>query len=371
MRRFDNGALAVTMPLMPNLYPLVKPILMSMDAERAHGLTIGALKSGLGGLAKASGTDDPVLRTHFLGHDLPNPIGVAAGFDKNADVPGAVLKLGFGFTEVGTITPRPQLGNPKPRLFRLAEDDGVINRMGFNNAGSEAVAARLTRSKPGIAGMVGVNIGANKDSEDFAADYVTGLQRFDGLANYFVINISSPNTPGLRDLQGQAALAALLDRLLETRAGLARSSRTPLLVKIAPDLSAEDHEAICAEAVAHKIDGLIVSNTTLSRPDSLKGVNKAEAGGLSGRPLMALSTETLARTYALTQGAMPLVGVGGIMSGRDAYAKICAGASVVQLYSGLVYEGPALLGRIKNELTVCLAEDGFKSVAAAVGSRAN
>jgi dihydroorotate dehydrogenase len=371
MRRFDNGALAVTMRPMPNFYPLVKPMLMSLDAERAHGLTIGALKAGLGGFAKSAGPDGGALSVNFLGRDLPNPVGLAAGFDKNAEVPGAVLKLGFGFTEVGTITPRPQAGNPKPRLFRLAEDDGVINRMGFNNAGSEAVADRLAQIKPGLGGMVGVNIGANKDSEDFVADYVTGLQRFDGLADYFVINISSPNTPGLRDLQGQAALAALLDQLMQTRAGLAQSSRTPLLVKIAPDLSPSDHEAICAEALTHNIDGLIVSNTTLGRPDTLKGASKGEAGGLSGRPLMALSTEMLARTCALTGGAIPLVGVGGIMSGRDAYAKICAGASVVQLYSGLVYEGPALVGRIKKDLVACLAEDGFSTIAEAVGSGAN
>ena len=371
MPRFDNGVLTVTMPLMPNFYPLVKPILMSMDAERAHGLTIGALKAGLGGFAKSAGVDSPDLAVNFLGRDIPNPIGLAAGFDKNADVPAAVLKLGFGFTEVGTITPRPQTGNAKPRLFRLAEDEGVINRMGFNNAGSEAVAAHLDRTRPGISGMVGVNIGANKDSGDFVADYVTGLQRFDGLADYFVINISSPNTPGLRDLQGQAALAALLGRLMETRAGLARSAQTPLLVKIAPDLTVEDHEAICAEAMAHNIDGLIVSNTTLSRPDSLMSGNQDQVGGLSGRPLMALSTEMLVRTHALTQGAMPLVGVGGIMSGQDAYAKICAGASVVQLYSGLVYEGPALVGRIKNDLSRLLEENGFANVADAVGSHAS
>jgi dihydroorotate dehydrogenase len=358
------------MRAMPNLYPIAKPILMSMDAERAHGLTIMALKAGLGVFAKGVGAQSAALAVEFLGHTLTNPIGLAAGFDKNAEVPGAILKLGFGFTEVGTITPRPQAGNPKPRLFRLAEDEGVINRMGFNNAGSEAVVARLAASKPGISGMVGVNIGANKDSADFIADYVTGLQRFDGLADYFVINISSPNTPGLRDLQGRAAFAALLERLLEVRQGL-KVNDVPLLVKIAPDLSPEDHADICAEAVARNIDGLIVSNTTLSRPDSVASVNKTEAGGLSGKPLMPLSTATLARTYQLTGGAIPLVGVGGIMTGQDAFDKICAGASVIQLYSGLVYEGPAMIGRIKNELSRLLGENGFANVAAAVGSRAD
>ena len=355
---------------MPNLYPLAKTLLMNMDAECAHGLTISALKTGLGVFAKGAGRDTDALAVEFLGRRLANPIGLAAGFDKNADVPGAVLKLGFGFTEVGTITPRPQAGNPKPRLFRLTEDQGVINRMGFNNAGSEAVVARLAASKPNINGMVGVNIGANKDSEDFIADYVTGLLRFDGLADYFVINISSPNTPGLRDLQGRAAFAALLDRLLEVRQGL-QVNKTPLLVKIAPDLTPEDHADICAEAVARNIDGLIVSNTTLSRPDTLKSANKAEAGGLSGRPLIGLSNAMLAKTYKLTGGNIPLVGVGGIMSGKDAFDKICGGASVVQLYSGLVYEGPAMIGRIKNELNSLLAENGFANVAAAVGSRAN
>jgi dihydroorotate dehydrogenase len=233
---------------MPNLYPIAKPILMSLEAERAHGLTIAALKAGLGGFAKGAALKDPALAVNFLGRDLPNPIGLAAGFDKNAELPGAILRLGFGFTEVGTITPRPQDGNPKPRLFRLAEDEGVINRMGFNSAGSEAVASRLAQTKPGIAGMVGVNIGANKDSEDFIADYEIGLRRFDGLADYFVINISSPNTPGLRDLQGRAAFAELLGRIATARAKLQQPD-TPLLIKIAPDLSPGDHEDICEEVL--------------------------------------------------------------------------------------------------------------------------
>ncbi len=354
---------------MPNLYPLVKPILMSLDAERTHGLTIAALKAGLGGFVKGSGPRNPALAVKFLGRDLPNPIGLAAGFDKNAEVPGAILKLGFGFTEVGTITPLPQVGNPKPRLFRLAEDDGVINRMGFNNAGSEAVASRLAQTKPEIAGMVGVNIGANKDSEDFIADYEIGLQRFDGLADYFVINISSPNTPGLRDLQGRAAFAELLGRIATARANLQQPD-TPLLVKIAPDLSPGDHEDICEEILGSTVDGLIVSNTTLSRPDSLQSANQAEAGGLSGRPLMTLSTQMLARTYQLTKGQIPLVGVGGIMSGQDAWDKICAGASVVQIYSGLVYGGPAMIGRIQQELLRLIINYNFDTIAAAVGSRA-
>ena len=352
---------------MPNLYPIAKPILMSLEAERAHGLTIAALKAGLGGFAKGAALKDPALAVNFLGRDLPNPIGLAAGFDKNAEVPGAILRLGFGFTEVGTITPRPQDGNPKPRLFRLAEDEGVINRMGFNSAGSEAVASRLAQTKPGIAGMVGVNIGANKDSEDFIADYEIGLRRFDGLADYFVINISSPNTPGLRDLQGRAAFAELLGRIATARAKLQQPD-TPLLIKIAPDLSPGDHEDICEEVLGSTVDGLIVSNTTLSRPESLQSANKMEAGGLSGRPLMPLSTQKLARTYQLTKGQVPLVGVGGIMDGQDAWDKICAGASVVQVYSGLVYEGPAMVGRINRELLRLLQVHGFANVADAVGS---
>ena len=334
---------------MPNLYPLIKPLLFAMDPEVSHGLTIRALKAGLGRFAKNAG-DDTGLQTEFLGRTIPNPIGLAAGFDKNAEVPAAMLKLGFGFVEVGTITPRPQAGNPKPRIFRLMEDHGVINRLGFNNEGAKAVAARLAQTKPGIAGMVGVNLGANKDSEDFIADYITGLHAFDGLADYFVINISSPNTPGLRDLQGREALAALLDRLSDARAGLAESSETPLLVKIAPDLNEADHAAICAEAVDRKLDGLIVSNTTLSRPDSLSSAHRDETGGLSGAPLMELSTDMLARTHALTEGKVPLVGVGGVLSGADVLSKLQAGATVVQLYSGLTYGGPGMLGPMKAAL---------------------
>lgn len=340
--------------------------LHALDPERAHGAAIAALKLGLG--PRDAGPDDPCLATQLAGLPLPNCVGLAAGFDKNAEVPDAMLAAGFGLVECGTVTPLPQAGNPKPRIFRLSEDRAVINRLGFNNGGLEAFAGRLQRRRG--RGVVGANVGANKDSQDRIGDYVRGLQRLWPLADYFTANISSPNTPGLRDLQSGPALEELLGRLAETRAELSRGGSTrPLLLKVAPDLTDQQIEAICDQVAAYGLDGVIVSNTTLSRPDDLRSRHKNEAGGLSGAPLMGLSTAVLARFHAAGRGRFALIGAGGVASGADAYAKIRAGASAIQLYSALVYEGPGLVRRLKGDLAARLKADGFVSVAQAVGVR--
>jgi dihydroorotate dehydrogenase len=342
-------------------FTLIRPLIFALEPETAHRLTIRLLKLGL--LPQKSGHDDPVLKTQVAGLTFTNPIGLAAGFDKNAEVADAMLGQGFGFVEVGTVTPEPQGGNPRPRLFRLTEDQAVINRMGFNNQGLEAVKARLkARQRRGRPGLVGANAGANKESRDPAQDYVTGLQNLQGLADYFVVNISSPNTPGLRKLQGRAALDDLLSRLDAKPAG------APLFVKIAPDLTPDERRDIAEVVMAHKIDGLIVSNTTLGERETLLSPHRGESGGLSGKPLFSLSTEVLADFYRLTGGRLPIIGVGGVASGADAYAKIRAGASLVQLYSALVFAGPELVTRIKHDLAARLKADGFTSVTDAVGA---
>jgi dihydroorotate dehydrogenase len=338
-------------------------LLRRLDPETAHGLAVRALAAGLGPADRAP--PDPILETSVAGLRLPSPIGLAAGFDKNAAVAGPMLRAGFGFVECGTATPRPQAGNPRPRLFRLSEDRAVINRLGFNNAGQEAFVAALARRPR--RGVVGANIGANKDSTDRIADYVAGLKRLWGLADYFTVNISSPNTPGLRDLQGRGALDDLLGALAEARAGLSGSA--PIFLKLAPDLDDSEIGGIVEAAIAHSLAGLIVSNTTLARPDTLKSRFKAESGGLSGAPLMAPSTRLLAAFHAAASGRLTLIGVGGVASGADALAKIRAGASAVQLYSALVYEGPGLAPRLKRELAAALRAEGFASVAQAVGAR--
>jgi dihydroorotate dehydrogenase len=329
--------------------------LRRLDPETAHGLTVRALRAGLG--PHGRGRDDPILATSLAGLALPNPVGLAAGFDKNAEVHAPLLRAGFGWVECGTVTPRPQPGNPRPRLFRLPEDRAVINRLGFNNAGLEAFAANLS----GLSGVVGANLGANKDSEDRAADYVAGLRRLAGIPSYFTVNISSPNTPGLRALQSRDALDDLLGRLRE-----ARSGATPLFLKIAPDLSEPELRDIVESASAYGLEGLIISNTTLDRPEDLRAVARGEAGGLSGAPLFERATRVL-RTVAEMRGGLALIGVGGISSGADAYAKIRAGASAVQLYTALVYAGPGLVARITAELAARLRADGFRSLAEAVG----
>lgn len=342
---------------------LVFPLVRHVDAETAHRLTLKLLRCAP---LPPAGPDDPVLATTLFGKRLSNPVGLAAGFDKNAEVPDAMLRLGFGFVEVGGITPKPQPGNPRPRVFRLPEDRAVINRMGFNNEGLEAAAQRLEqrkgrpRSNPGI---VGANLGANKDSADRPGDYAISYERLAPLVDFAVVNVSSPNTPGLRNLQGREELTALLARLQPLHDRL----KTPLLVKIAPDLADEDIQAVAQLAVNFRLDGIVATNTTIARPATLESAHYKEAGGLSGQPLFEHSTAVLKQLYAHVGGRVPLIGVGGVASGAQAYAKIRAGASAVQLYSALVYEGPGLVTRIKAELAALLKRDGFGSVSDAVG----
>ena len=331
------------MSLAARLFPLLRPGLHRMDAEQAHGLTLRALRVMPGSAPPAS---DPRLQVKAFGLDFPNPLGLAAGFDKNAEVADAMLALGFGFTEIGTVTPRPQAGNPRPRLFRLTEDEAVINRMGFNNEGHAAALARLA-ARSGRPGHVGVNIGANKDSEDRIGDYVAGIAAFSHVASYFTVNISSPNTPRLRALQSRAELEALLARLNAARDS--QSRRPPMLLKIAPDLRDDELEDIATACAGGAVDGIIVSNTTLGR-DGLRSPLASEQGGLSGKPLFALSTQVLAKLYLLTQGRIPLVGVGGLQDASTAWTKLRAGATLLQVYSALVYRGPALVDDVLSGL---------------------
>ncbi|SJZ49602.1 dihydroorotate oxidase A [Enhydrobacter aerosaccus] len=341
-------------------YAFADLFLSRLDAETAHGIGIAGLKSGL--LPADRRPDPPSLALDLWGRRLGNPVGLAAGFDKNAEVPDAALAMGFGLVEIGSVTPRPQAGNPRPRVFRLREDRGVINRMGFPGEGLDAVLARLRERKR--QGFVGVNVGANKDSADRAADYVACSRALAPYADYLVCNVSSPNTPGLRNLQGRSQLADLLKRVQDAITG----SAVPLLVKIAPDATDDDLDDIVSVCRDLRMDGIIVGNTTLSRPASLTSSRREETGGLSGAPLLALSTDVLRRTARRVERQFPLIGCGGIGSGADAYAKIRAGATLVQLYSALVYEGPPLVRRIKDELAGLLARDGFASVAQAVGA---
>ena len=350
---------------MSALHALATAALRLVDPEDAHGLTIAALKAGLGPVAR--GPADPILATRLAGLTLANPIGLAAGFDKYAEVIGPMLAAGFGFVECGTATPQAQAGNPRPRLFRLSGERAVINRLGFNNAGLEAFAANLAARHRG--GIVGANVGANRDSTDRVADYVAGLTRLWGLCDYFTLNVSSPNTPGLRDLQSGAALTELLDAWAAARRGLAAGGDAPVFLKVAPDLEHSEIAAIVEAARRFGIDGLIVGNTTLARPAGLRGAHRGEAGGLSGAPLMGPSTRLLRAFHEAAGGVLALIGTGGVASGADAYAKIRAGASAVQLYSALVFAGPGLVRRIGRELAARLRADGFSSLAEAVGAR--
>ncbi len=342
------------------------PVLKCLPAETAHRAAINGLK--IAPPAKAL-SPDPRLAVEVLGLKVPNPLGLAAGFDKNAEVPGAMLKLGFGFVEVGTLTPRPQDGNARPRLFRLREDGAVINRFGFNNEGFERARARLARRSPGLAmGVLGVNLGANKDATDRAADYVLGVRIFAGLADYLTINISSPNTPGLRDLQRREALDDLITRVVGARDET--EPRRPLMLKIAPDLDARGLEDIVATALTRRIDGLIISNTTVARPATLTSRNRSESGGLSGRPLFEPSTRLLAQAYLLTGGAMPLIGCGGVEDAETALAKIEAGANLVQLYTGLALKGAEIVEEILNGLSRAVEARGVNRIGELVGARA-
>ena len=343
---------------------LVLPVVRWIDAETAHGLAICALKNNLVPRDDDALDATPILETEVFGRKFANPVGLAAGFDKNAEVPNQALSHGFGFVEIGSVTPEPQPGNPKPRLFRLYSDRAVINRMGFNNEGAAVVAERLR--KRARKDILGANLGKNKYSEDAAADYVKGVAALGPYADYLVVNVSSPNTPGLRALQGRAPLEKLLTSVLSARDSHAKG--VPVLLKVAPDLTEEDKADIAAVVLKLKLDGMIVSNTTIDRPVGLNSYDQDEKGGLSGPPLMEPSTKVLADFYRLTEGKIPLIGVGGIASGKDAYEKILNGASLVQLYSALVYHGLELVTDIKEDLARRLRKDGFASVADAVGA---
>jgi dihydroorotate dehydrogenase len=345
------------------LFRLLKPALFALDSETGHRLAIAGLKA----LPLRGAMPVPrSLGVEVAGLAFPNPVGVAAGFDKNAEVPDALLGLGFGFTEVGSITPLPQAGNPQPRLFRLVEDQAVINRMGFNNAGGAAALERL-RARAGRPGIVGVNIGANKDSADRIADYAVMATMMTPHASYLCVNVSSPNTPGLRALQDEGALAALIDGVITARDEVGGDAPPPIFLKVAPDLEPADIDAIARIAIDKQLGALVVSNTTISRP-TLRSHHAGETGGLSGEPLRALALERLRDFRKATGGAIPLVGVGGIATADHAWERIRAGASLVQLYSGLVFEGPGLGARIVRGLERLMQRDGFTSIAEAIGS---
>ena len=346
----------------PALSGLAQQALLKMDAETAHGATIAALRLGLA--PQQAQADGAELRTSLCRLDLTNPVGMAAGFDKNAEVPRPLAQLGFGMVEIGTVTPRPQPGNAKPRLFRIPAAQGVINRMGFNNEGHDAVFARLRGLR--VPAALGVNIGANKDSEDFVADYVAGVARFADLADYLTANVSSPNTPGLRNLQADEALRRLLGEVLAARAKA--KTRVPVFLKIAPDLDEAALDVIAKVVLATDLDGLIVSNTTIARDGVAGQENAAETGGLSGKPLFDLSTQKLAQ-MRLRVGSLPIIGVGGIHSPQSALAKFEAGANAIQLYSALVFGGLDLLDTIKRGLVAAVRAQGKTSIAQLVGSR--
>ena len=332
--------------------------LRQLDPETAHRLAIKALQVVP---LPAPRKDDPILETKIAGLTLSNPVGLAAGLDKNGEALEGLSRLGFGSVECGSVTPKAQAGNPKPRLFRLTVDRAIINRMGFNNEGLEPFAARLAKRPTRTA--IGANLGANKDTEDKAADYVAGLQRLAGLADYFTVNISSPNTPGLRALQGREALDDLLGRIHEARP----ADGAPVFLKIAPDLIADEIAMITEASIAHGIDALIVSNTTLERPASLRSSFKGEAGGLSGRPEKPFAMKALQAASEAAQGRLPLIAVGAIESGQDAWDRIRAGATAIQIYSALIYEGPGLVGQIKRDLAARLKSEGFSSITEAIG----
>ena len=346
-------------------YHLLRPALFRIDAERAHGLALLALKLKGGGppVQPPSGP----LATRVAGLDFPGPVGLAAGFDKDAEAPDAILGLGFGFAEVGSITPLPQAGNPRPRLFRLAEDRAVINRMGFNNGGAEAAAIRLS-ARAGRPGIVGINIGANKDSADRIADYATMARIMAPLASYLAVNVSSPNTPGLRALQDEGALTELLDAVMAARGGDGFVKGPPVFLKVAPDLERADIDAISRIAIDRGLGALIVSNTSISRPP-LRSPHAGESGGLSGAPIRDLAHQRLIDFRSATGGEIPLIGVGGITTAEDAFARIRAGASLVQLYSAMVFEGPGIARRIHRGLLELMRREGFSSIAEAVGTQ--
>jgi dihydroorotate dehydrogenase len=344
------------------------PLLRWFDPEDSHRLAVQGLRL-LPPVRPRP--DDAKLAVRAFGLNFPNPIGMAAGFDKNAEVPDALLRLGFGFVEVGTVTPKPQTGNPRPRVFRLERDEGVVNRLGFNNDGAEAVLRRLA-SRAHHGGIIGINVGANKDSPDRVADYVKLIETFAPVASYFTVNVSSPNTPGLRNLQHAAALDDLLAKVIDARERVRKNAGdSPVLLKIAPDLSLTELDDVVQIARSRRVDGMIVANTTLARPSTLREAARArEQGGLSGRPLFRLSTRMVAETYVRAEGAFPLIGVGGIDTGGAALTKIRAGASLIQLYSSLIYKGLGLVEDIKNDLASTLLRTGREQLSEIVGADA-
>jgi dihydroorotate dehydrogenase len=354
--------------MLSKIYALARPALFALEPEVAHEATLKALESGI--YPRGDCSDDAVLTQTVFNLKFPNPVGIAAGYDKDARVPDGVLGLGCGFAEIGTVTPKPQPGNPQPRVFRLIPDHGLINRLGFNNGGHAAALARLQARRHKV-GIIGVNIGANKDSADRSADYAKGIETFYHVASYFTINISSPNTPGLRDLQAPEALDELLGRVMTVRATEEKKAgvRRPVIVKIAPDIAEDDIAPIVARLKAHAVDGIAVSNTTLSRA-GVTDAKASESGGLSGRPVFNRSTAMLARVYQATEGKIPLIGIGGIDSPEAALTKIEAGATLLQLYTGLIYEGPGLIGRIKSRLAEEVRRAGPGGLASIRGRKA-
>lgn len=354
--------------MLSTLFDITRPLLFTLEPEQAHELTLKSLEAGI--YPRPTTPDDPRLAVTIWGLRMPNPLGMAAGYDKDARVSDALIGMGFGHAEAGSITPRPQPGNPQPRVFRLVDDTAMINRLGFNNGGHQAALERLRRRSG--KGVIGVNVGANKDASDRAADYVTGITTFADVASYFTVNVSSPNTPGLRDLQAPAALDDLVGRVLRERDRIAaeRGVRRPVVVKLAPDIAEEDLAPVVDVLVRHGVDGIAVGNTTLSR----KGVSSArlagETGGLSGKPLFHRATVILARVYQLTHGRVPLIGIGGITSGETAVAKVEAGATLLQLYTGLVYGGPSLIPAMKAALLAHVERNKLANLSEAVGKRA-
>ena len=349
--------------IVARLYNLIRPALMALPPEMAHNLAFPVLRILYSSPQQPALS--PALKSKAFGLDFPNPVGLAAGFDKDAKIPHCPLRAGFGFVDVGTLTPQPQPGNPKPRMFRLKEDKALINRLGFNNKGFERALKRI-KNRPERTGILGINIGANKATKDPIGDYEQGLKTFASVADYFTLNISSPNTPGLRDLQKEENLKELLYRISKIKENFDEYI-PPLLIKIAPDLTDRELETIIKLAMAHKVNGLIIFNTTIDRPNSLKSPEKTEEGGLSGQPLFTPSTERLASAYKLSKGKLPLIGVGGVSNAQQAYEKILAGASLVQLYTGFIYEGPGIAKDINKGLISLLQKDGYKNVSEAVG----
>jgi dihydroorotate dehydrogenase len=349
-----------------SFFDIIRPAVFTLDPEAGHRLALAALKRMPTRGARSSLAQPGEMTIEVAGLNFPNPVGVAAGFDKDAEVPDALLGLGFGFTEVGSITPLPQSGNPKPRLFRLVEDKAVINRMGFNNAGAVAALERLKR-RGASGGIVGINIGANKDSPDRVADYANMARIMSPYASYLAVNVSSPNTPGLRALQDESALASLIEGVLAARDEAVAANPPPVFLKVAPDLESADIDAIARIAIERGLGALIVSNTTISRPE-IKSRHAGEAGGLSGAPLRPLALQRIRDFRSATGGTVPLIGVGGIATAEDAWERIRAGASLVQLYTAMVYSGPGLGARIANGLGQLMRRDGFAKIADAVGS---